>query len=158
MRTRGSQLSRGPLLGLAAIALLLTACSGAEEPDTPLRQLTVGECVDFGAAVASDDGTVGGEGTSALPQVDCAQEHDGEVYAVSESRLDGFDEDALIAEADELCYAEFEGYVGTPYGDSTLYYSIVYPTGSTWNQGDRMLACVLVAETRSTGSAAGSGL
>ncbi|WNM27615.1 septum formation family protein [Demequina capsici] len=154
----GSVRAGAAVAGVMTSMLALAACSSPAAQDVVPRQLSVGECIDFGSYVTSANGAVGGDGTSSLPQVDCGEAHDGEVYAVSTATDDAFDSDALIAEVDTLCYDSFEEYVGTPFADSSLYYSIVYPTGSTWNQGDRMLACVLVAKQQTTGSLKGSGL
>jgi hypothetical protein len=43
----------------------------------------------------------------------------------------------MNAQADELCAAEFESFVGLPYEESVLYLTYLTPTREGWSEGDR---------------------
>lgn len=78
---------------------------------------------------------------------DCAEAHLYEVFAVFDVE-DGADasfpgDDAIFEIADEACLPYFEPYVGIDYDLSLLYYFAFYPDQSSWEGGDRELACVL---------------
>lgn len=96
--------------------------------------LFVGECLDgLASGVIADDSFV-----------DCAGPHTYEVYstfAVADGAFPG--DDALGNAAFEGCDAEFESFVGVPYGDSTLDWEYVGPTEQTWSDGDRSISCIL---------------
>ena len=49
--------------------------------------------------------------------------------------------EAVQAEADVVCYAAFEDFVGIAYDDSVLYYSTLYPSDESWGGGDREILC-----------------
>ena len=59
-----------------------------------------------------------------------------------------------------LCPDNFEAYVGTPYLESSLFVTQLYPTQTTWDSGDRQIVCLIVEENggQLTGSAKDSGL
>ena len=108
----------------------------------PRGSSIMGECFDsstFSAGVPIDPATI----TLRL----CAGPHQHEVYAVLDypgNRGAPYPGDeTLAAYANDRCIAAFSDYVGTPYQQSTLDYSTVQPTASTWSTGDRQVACVL---------------
>lgn len=115
--------------------------------------LQTGDCFDD---IAGDDD---GE-QSTVPVVDCSGPHDNEIY--HEYSIDARGsypgEDEVIAEADEVCSAEFETFVGAALADSELTYFPVYPTEESWAAGDRVVYCALYASDLSklTGSMAGA--
>jgi hypothetical protein len=147
-------LSLGLLLGLAAcggddgdLASIATRASGpgptnppASRPDSPAA--TVGVCFDApgfrtGAPVDID---------AALP-INCQQLHDEEVFAVvNHTAPPGTaypGDDAVRSYALDVCLDAFEPYVGTPYGESSLDFNAVWPTGDQWGSGDRRIVCFL---------------
>ena len=46
-------------------------------------------------------------------------------------------------QAEELCTAEFEGFVGLPYEDSMLRMNFVIPSEERWDAGDRVVLCTI---------------
>lgn len=97
-----------------------------------------------------------------MQAVPCGDAHTHEVFArpaytdsdvyPGPSKLRGF--------ADGACLTEFEGYVGTPYEDSTLGFSYLLPSLRSWNEDkDRTVVCLLVAtDAELTTTAKASGL
>jgi hypothetical protein len=68
-------------------------------------------------------------------------------------------DEAVDEAADAECLPVFDKYVGTPYDDSALFFTVIRPSESTWREGDRTVVCALSEEDESemTGSAKGSG-
>jgi hypothetical protein len=57
-------------------------------------------------------------------------------------------EQALTTYANAICLNEFQPYVGTPYTDSSLYYTYLYPSPQSWDDStrrDRSVVCLLHA-------------
>jgi hypothetical protein len=111
--------------------------------------LQVGDCLndlDFDSEAIS-------EGTG----VPCSEPHVYEVYY--ETFFEGLDLESIKAKGDQVCQDAFESYVGVPYSDSILYYSILHPSPESYQDGDREITCLLVNEDGSpvSGSLKGSG-
>jgi hypothetical protein len=111
--------------------------------------MQVGDCIndiDFGASEIS-------EGLG----VPCSEPHVYEVYY--ETFLEGLDLESIKQMADEECLSGFESYVGVPFKESALYYSVLFPSPESYDEGDREITCLLVTEDGSklTGSMRGSG-
>lgn len=90
---------------------------------------------------------------------DCAEPHNAEIYAETTVEGDVFPGDeAIWAQADEFCVAEFATFVGLDYESSELEYNYFYPGEDNWNDGGRLVSCYLVTADGSelTGSAQGS--
>jgi len=126
----------------AAASTSASESSTSRTTGRPRGSLVVGECFDsstFSAGVPIDPATI----TLRL----CAGPHQHEVYVVLDypgQRGAPYPGDAtLAAYANDRCIGAFTDYVGTPYQQSTLDYSTVEPTASTWSTGDRQVACVL---------------
>lgn len=132
------------------LAVLGAACSSA-----PL-ELSVGDCFqDWEGATETETQEVTGVET-----VSCVDAHDNEVYALLEMTEKTFPGDTEVRDAaSQACLGPFEEYVGTPYLDSRLDVGTLFPTESSWAQGDRMIICFLydVDFVRLTGSMKGSG-
>ena len=98
----------------------------------------VGTCLDY------LDGDIGAEVTE-LRTIDCAEPHSHEIFAVVVSDATvypGFE--ALEETAQARCLAQFEDYVGIGVFDSTLFYSWLVPTLTSWDrEDDREIICVL---------------
>lgn len=93
--------------------------------------LDVGACLQMGRVSTS---------------VSCEVAHDAEVYLRSQlpdaETYPG--EEELTWQADEICFQAFEGYVGRGYYASELEYGFYVPDATTWSEGDRDVACVVV--------------
>jgi hypothetical protein len=98
--------------------------------------LEVGDCL-------ADSMPTGGEEVVTVETVPCSEPHSEEIYAVvtlPEGDFPG--EEAVFAQADEGCTAEFESFVGLPYEESVLYYNYLYPYDEqSWNGGYRWVTC-----------------
>lgn len=118
--------------------------------------LEVGDCFN--------DPDAGFEEVTDVEIVECSENHDNEVYALSDYPA-GDDApypglSALEAHADEFCFDEFEGYVGAAYVDSRLDFGYFYPLPDGWeDEGDREITCFLydLDLIDLTGSMKGSG-
>ena len=126
-------------------ALVVSACVGSG-----VFTLEVGTCFD----------DTGESQVSSVPEVDCAEPHDNEVFAVFDyTETDTFPgNEALDAAATDLCIAQFQDYVGAAYIDSTLEVFPIIPTGTSWEDGDREVICALYNNdfSKLTGSMRGS--
>ncbi len=136
---------------LLAAALLVGGCGLLG--DGNVFELAVGDC--FGDTDDADGGRI-----SDVPIVDCSEPHDHEVFHtfdVPDGEFPG--EDALAAQAEELCIPVFEEYVGAGYGSSRLGILPITPTQSSWDDGDREVVCALydLQQTQLEGSMEGSG-
>jgi hypothetical protein len=141
---------------VAAPALLLLALSGCallgpedaprespggqitESADADVFSVQVGDCIN--ASAMEDDTEM-----ESLPVVPCADPHDGEIIAQTELPEGDFPgDDALVAQGEEFCAAEFETFVGIPYDDSALYVWPLTPSQGGWETvDDRVIQCVL---------------
>jgi hypothetical protein len=136
------------LVGEASVDTEGTASSGAETsapaqaeeraPTEPKQvdELTVGDCLRFSGAL--------GEVILGLPTVPCSEPHTEEVFAtvnLPEGDFPGMD--AIAQQGEELCFAEFEGFVGLPYEVSVLEMGLYPPEEENWLAGDRMVVCVV---------------
>jgi hypothetical protein len=111
------------------VALLVASCGGN------VFTLEVGTCFDD-----TDDTEV-----SSVPEVDCSEPHDNEVFAVFDyTASDTFPGSSQMNDAaQELCVAEFEAYVGLSYQASALEVFPITPTEGSWDNGDREIICAL---------------
>lgn len=123
---------------LVAISSLLLAVTACGDDGTSVFDLGVGDCFN-------DDPT-GGDAVSEVPTVDCATPHDNEIYfefSMTDAAFPG--REATTQSAAERCIEEFEGFVGLSYAQSNLDIFPITPTAESWEQGDRVVYCVLYA-------------
>lgn len=131
-----NRLRRG-IAPAATLALLLAA--GACSDDESVFNAEVGECVE---SLSDLTGSV-----SELPEVECTDEHEGEIFFLFEH--EGDDDDfpgtsALQEEAAEDCTGdEFEDYVGVGYLETEIDVAFITPSEQSWGEGDRETICVL---------------
>lgn len=95
-----------------------------------------------------------------IPVVPCSEPHVFEVFGVTNSTAATFNATAIDTETNQYCLAAFLSYVGIDFDNSTLGVTTLFPTQSSWDQGDREITCLLknATETTVTGSYKGSGL
>ncbi len=123
-------------VALSLAATVLVACGNDREE---VFSLEVGDCFD------DPDGSV--DEVYEVPIVGCEEPHDNEVYAIHELANGDFPGDAEVAESAQMgCIERFAGYVGTPYAESELFATWLFPTEMSWGAGDREVICVLFAE------------
>ena len=139
------------VVALTTVALL-SGCSLLG--GSSVQQFTVGQCVND--PVLAEDGQIE---VGTMPIVDCAEPHTGEVFYVEDLPDGDYPSDASTL-GETLCPDNFDAYVGTPYLESSLYVTQLYPTPETWADGDRQIVCLIVEENGGelTGSAKDSGL
>jgi hypothetical protein len=106
-----------------------------EQTQTDVFTLAVGDCMNDVAATE----------VSEVPIVDCASEHDYEVYydfSLSGDEYPG--DDAVGTQAEEGCQAAFDGFTGIAYADSMYDFVPFTPTESSWTQADdRLVSCLI---------------
>ncbi|WP_382305211.1 septum formation family protein [Herbiconiux sp. UC225_62] len=106
-----------------------------EQTDTDVFTLSVGQCLN------DTDGTE----VTEVPIVDCADEHDFEVYGEFELAGDEYPgDDAIDEQADAQCLDLFQPFVGISYDDSVYGYTYFTPTEGSWTDGDdRLVSCLI---------------
>ena len=137
---------------LGAIFVVVGGWRWLDAMDTNANQPTeVGQCFTIPADATTTEDT---------RLVDCTSPHDGEVFAVMTLEGDFPGQDALVAQAEEFCLAQFDGYVGTPFADSALTFGYTFPGQDQWGTSDPAITCYLATMdgTQRTESAQGSGL
>lgn len=141
------------ILSLLLAAVLLVSGCGLLGGGN-VFELAVGDC--FGDTDDADGGRI-----SDVPIVACSEPHDREVFhtfTVADGEFPG--EDALMAQAEDLCIPVFEEYVGAAYGSgSRLGILPITPTQGSWDNGDREVVCALydLQGAQLEGSMEGSG-
>lgn len=135
-------------IAATAAASLLAACAGKSA-----FELQVGDCFDDPSSF---------EEVTDVPEVECAEPHDNEVYANADMP-DGTwpGQTAVEAWADDACLAEFEDYVGATYEESSLLFGWLAPTEASWNEvDDRTVTCIVydLDLEKLTGSVQGTGV
>jgi len=140
---------RRPVLALSA-ALALVGVSGCTM--NSVMNLEVGDCLN-----QSD---LQGEEVSSAKALECSEEHDAEIYAAHEFSGDEYPGmDAVRAESEEACLAQFEEFIGVPYMESELYVNMLYPTEETWDDADdRTTLCIVESNEPITQSLEGAAI
>ncbi|WP_017570033.1 septum formation family protein [Nocardiopsis halotolerans] len=140
---------------MSAIAGAAGGASGSGENN--VMQLGVGDCF-----IEAQMGTSMSEEVSEIPLVDCAQEHDSEIF-YSHEMADGEypGDEAVSTEAQEVCRGEnFVNFIGVTYAESEIFAYFLTPTQEGWEQmNDREILCyVTTSETGDmvTGTLAGA--
>ena len=138
------------LAGCSSIPFTVVDNNPADGVDSGIFTIAVGDCLNDGGA----EGEI-----SSVPKIDCSEPHDSEVYA-SVIMDDGVfpGQDAIFAEADRDCEAEFDAFVGINYAESIFSFSYFFPTDESWADGDREIVCLIFdpAGKITSGSLAGA--
>lgn len=103
---------------------------------------------------------------SELAEVDCAEDHAQESYAVLPYQAAGGGagdtypgDDALTKFAEGGCAGAYKTYVGVDYLDSSLFYTYLLPSARSWEDDDRSVVCFVTSTGEPLqGSAKGSKL
>jgi hypothetical protein len=145
--------SRLLLVPMAAAVLTVTlgACTSAPTPierDTTGDVAAANESADvflLSVGDCTNDVASAGEEVSTVSVVPCSEPHDNEAY-YAEDLPDGDypGHDALVSQADAICYDAFPAFVGVDYDSSRLDFASYYPTESGWNDlDDREITCLV---------------
>lgn len=115
----------------AILVVLLAGCGGG----TDVFSIPVGTCFDD-----QDDGEI-----TSVPEVDCAEPHDNEVFALIDytgsEEYPGSDQMSDIGTS--LCEEQVAAYTGFELEGSELAVFSIYPTAESWADGDREVICAL---------------
>jgi hypothetical protein len=114
-----------------------TGPTGAEEVD--IADLDVGDCL-----AESLPGE--GEEIFSVQTLPCSAPHSEEIFAAvtlpnGDGHFPGME--AIGAQAEGLCVAVFEDFVGLSYEESALYVGLITPSKESWYQGDRSILCTI---------------
>ena len=136
----------------AALAMTMSACSLLSfGPRTSAFSMKVGQCVQLPT----------GDNITDLETTDCSALHDAEVFHLTQVTEDERPSDSELEDmGGDACLAAFEGYVGIPYEESELDYTILYPSPGSWEEGDREIICFIISgdgtDTQLSGSMRGA--
>lgn len=121
----------------AALAMTMSACNLLSfGPRTSAFSMKVGQCVQLPT----------GDNITDLETTDCSALHDAEVFHLTQVTEDERPSDSELEDmGGDACLAAFEGYVGVPYEESELDYTILYPSPGSWEQGDREIICFIIS-------------
>ena len=102
--------------------------------------LGVGDCFNYDDTNPSSD----------IEMLSCDSSHMYEVYSLSDIDDKKYStvptDDDFATEASNVCYDPFETYVGVPYFSSSYSATYLYPTSSSWVQGDRTIYCLITSQ------------
>ncbi len=112
--------------------------------------IKVGDCIN--------EDNPDAEEVSNVPAVPCTESHDYEVFHEFKIEGDTFPGAASIDEQGTTgCESEFQSFAGIAYADSALDYSFYYPTQASWDDGDRLISCIIMDPAgKITGTLAGA--
>jgi hypothetical protein len=106
-----------------------------EAVDLDVFKLRVGDC--FTESQDAEEEII-----STVPVVPCSEPHSDEVFALVTLPDGDFPgQDAIYSQAEELCIAEFESFVGLSYRESVLDFWVITPVEEGWVAGDREVVC-----------------
>ena len=110
-----------------------------EPEEVDIVDLKVGDCL---AEFPPEEGEV----IFSIQTMPCSEPHSEEIFAAvalpdGDGDFPGME--AIDAQAERLCVAEFEGFVGLSYEESVLYVGLVTPSEESWTQGDRSILCTI---------------
>ncbi|WP_285727161.1 septum formation family protein [Psychromicrobium xiongbiense] len=155
---RGTAVAAATLtLGLALSGCGLLNGGGADRD--PSGAVTAAQTADvFSVKVGDCMDDPGSGNISSIPAVPCGQPHDFEAYAETSMPSGDYPgQTAINDKSDEFCAAQFKTFIGIDPESSTLGFTSLTPTSSSWKSGDRLITC-LVGEQgkKTTGSLKGT--
>lgn len=107
----------------------------AETVEVDVYKLRVGDC--FTESEDTEEEII-----YTVPVVPCSEPHSDEVFALVNLPDGDFPgQDAVYSQAEELCIAEFESFVGLSYRESVLDIWVIAPVEEGWVAGDREVVC-----------------
>jgi len=139
------------VLGFVAILVSAFATGDFDDDTLGVDELRAGQCIDVPS----------GDEISTVPERDCDEPHDAEVYLVR--RLEGSNypgDEAVQRRADEVCSGTaFEEYFGVSSTRSALAVQYLWPGEENWHAGDHDVVCAAVRGDgrQLTSSMAGAG-
>jgi hypothetical protein len=104
--------------------------------------------LDIGPGDCWVDPAAGGDAIDSVPEIPCAEPHTFEVFAAFDltgAAGDPYPTETIAGSAETGCRNRLGAYTGVAYADSPLDVWPLYPTGSSWAEGDREVICSLYA-------------
>src|SRR5699024_8235941 len=137
---------RRPVLAVAAALALAGAAGGTADS---VLALEVGDC--------ANQSDLPGEEIETVKAVEYTEEHDAEIFAEHVFSGDDYPGvDAVRAESEETCLQEVESFIGLPYEESALPFTMLYPSEQSWDEADdRTTLCIVVSDEPLTESLKG---
>jgi len=147
---------RTSLLAASSAALLIVALTGCTQigdvvgevvdvdGDTSVLEIAAGDCINDAESTAAGD-------VSDVTKVDCTEPHDYEAFhnlTLPDGDYPG--QESVETQAEDVCYTEFETFVGISYDESVLGFTYFTPTSDGWDSGDQEIVC-LVADLDTEG-------
>lgn len=145
-----SALAIGSVLALSGCGAITSLIGGGNVFD-----ISVGDCF---VESEMDEAFASGE-VSDIPLVDCAEEHDAEVYYTEDLPEGDFPgTESITTSTEEICYGDnFTDFVGVGYNESEIYAGSLSPTEDSWNRvDDREVACYVMSDELVTGTLSGA--
>ncbi len=146
------------LLTIAAVALLLSACTSAGEQDATRDddgQVSENEEIGVfrlrqGDCLMMPNQGIGGEEVETLEAIPCDEPHDGEVLSIV--TVAGGDDapypgdEAISSEAQTGCLDSFQSVTGRDFAADPFWdLTFLSPTSDSWTLGDdREIVCIVV--------------
>jgi hypothetical protein len=113
-------------------------------PETPSDRV-LGRIADAGSTTVGDCLRDSTAQDSMSTKLDCSALHFAEVYRTLDLTASGWPGyDNIAQRANDLCLAEFKGYVGKSYESSVFDYNYYLPDQAEWVAGEHRAVCVLV--------------
>ena len=127
---------------LAGCSSAISGITNAVEGKEDVFSIRVGDCFDNPSEETAEE-------VESVKMPKCTEPHDNEaffIYDVSDSDFPAYDQDAVIADAEEKCRPEYEQFVGVPEAETSIYFSYYFPSDESWEQGDREILCMVFDE------------
>jgi Domain of unknown function (DUF4190)/Septum formation len=145
MAIAGLVLSALWTIGIIGVIVLAVVFDNGSVSATRLQ---VGDCI---ATMPADNARV-----TTMPKVSCTTPHEGEVYdqiRVTEASFPG--QPTLESEYQSRCRSSLMSYAPSAADSSDVGIYLLYPSQSTWDQGDRDVVCIATTTDKRTVSIKG---
>ncbi|PNK60062.1 septum formation family protein [Psychrobacter sp. FDAARGOS_221] len=134
-------------VAMMMLAILGVSCSQQDSQsivvDSEVNDLLVGMCFDD----PSEEDIIIDEARNTaadnFPIVDCQALHDNEIYYIFNlpEAKEYVETETLLNSMLDVCEDKFKGYVGKSYKKSYYEMSVLTPTVTSWEDGDREVVC-----------------
>lgn len=137
----------GWVIAASAVGVLLALVIGivsylqSGRGGVDIADVEVGQCV----AEVPDSSRV-----TALPIVDCAEQHRGEVFAVLPIPDDGYPPAPVLEEHQRQCRPALDDYAAPAAPDRPVEVFVLAPSEQSWQRGHRTVTCIAITDTHRT--------
>jgi Septum formation len=144
---------KGLIIGLSVLGVLIIGAVVAVgvliavmKDRTIATDMKLGDCI---AEIPTDSRVM------ALPTVDCAAPHGGEVFAVIDMPDGDYPGQSRIDQYQNKCPQALSRFAPDALTDDSVGIYVLYPTPDTWKRGDRAVTCIATLDPKRTGSLKG---